>query len=225
MDTDETSETPSQAPHETFTGAPADRTLTGKDRLFSRPDRSTTVTLALDPNDADRLADARSTARRLEAAAERAESKAQLAPNDQGRADTAEHAREAADEAAAKLEALEASLVTFTVHLRAIGPRRVEELLLSNRPTEKQRKNAKALANGDPKAQPDFNEDTFPPALLAEAITRIEFSDGDTIDALSVAEVTELWAGRWTQGDRAMLLQAAMQVNQAPSAVGDLGKG
>ncbi len=189
----------------------------GFERLRQRPERTTSVTLAFDPNDAERLNAARLAKRRADAALDRAGAVADP--------DTLAALTDAADAATDALDALEAEMVTFTVHLRAVGAARAEELMLEHRPTDRQRKNAKALNNGDPKAQPQFNEDTFPPALLAESISRIEFSDGETIDHISVEQVAELWADRWPQGDKVQLLHAAIAINQASSAVGDLGKG
>lgn len=196
------------------------------DRLRNRATMTDAVTLALDPNDAQRLADARSRVRRAESAQARADAAA-------ARENASRDAYAAAEEAAADHEAavtalaeLEASLVTFTVHLKAVGPRRIEELMLEHRPTKAQCAAARSKANGDPNSDPEFDEDKFPPALLAEAIERIEFSDdGADIESLSVSQATDLWTSPWPQGDRIMVLQTAMMLNQVSSSVGDLGKG
>jgi hypothetical protein len=197
----------------------------GVSRLTQRPTRTTDLTLALDPNDAERLSEARSKLRQAESVFDRAQSAAGREGADASTLERAAEATDALDEAKANLDAVLESMVTFTVYLRGIGPRRQEELLHAHAPTQQQRTRAKALANGDPKAQPQFNEDTYPPALLAEAIERIVFSDGETIEGLSVAQMSELWMGTWSQGDKIMLLQAAQILDQAPSSVGDLGKG
>ncbi len=196
------------------------------DRLTSRPAMADDVTLALDPNDAQRLADARFRVRRASAALERAEKTVS--------GDRASHtAKAAVDEAEAEHQSatealgdLEASMVTFTVHLRAVGPRRIEELMLEHRPTKAQCSAARSQANGDPKADPEFNEDTFPPALLAEAVTSITYSDdGPPVESLSLSQAADLWRSPWPQGDRLLVLQTAIMLNQVTSSVGDLGKG
>lgn len=200
---------------DTATTAPT--TPSGFDRLLHRAARTASVTLALDPNDAERHAEARAAKRRAAAEVDRA-----TASKD---ADRIEAAQAALDEATEALATLEAEIVTFTIYLSAVGAKRVEELMLEHRPTDKQKRAARSLNNGDPKAEPQFNEDTFPPALLAEEITTIEFSDGDSTGPLSVQQLAELWADRWPQGDKVQIIQTAMLVNQAPSSVGDLGKG
>lgn len=184
------------------------------ERLARRERRTTSVTLALDPNDAETLAEARAAAKRAQALVDRL--------TDSVDPDRRANAEAAAAAAADQLAAHQAAMVTFTVHMRAIGPARVEALLHAHRPTDKQRRDAKALANGDPKAQPTYNEDTFPPALLAEVITGIDFSDGDTSGPLSVEEVADMWRES-SQGDRILLMQSAMLLDQAPSRVEALG--
>ncbi len=192
------------------------------DRLLKRPQRTASVTLALDPNDAERLAAARLAKRRADAALDRAEA---AAAKDPTKAHAVDQANEAAETATATLTNLEAEIVTFTIHLHPVGVRRVEELMLEHKPTDQQRRKAKQLANGDPKAQPTWNEDTFPPAFLAESIDRIEFSDGEVIEDLSIDYLAQLWNRGWTSQDRELVLGHALHVNQASSAVGDLGKG
>jgi len=194
--------------------------------LTSRPAVTDTVTLALDPNDAQRLADARNRVRRAESDLDRAVAAAAREGAGDDKTEAAQTADEAADAARRDLADLEAGLVTFTVHLKAVGPRRYEELLLAHQPTNQQRAAAKKMANGDPKAQPGFDEDKFPPALLAEAVERITFSNGAAeITGLSPVQADELWRSPWPQGDRILVLQTAQMLNQVSSMVEDLGKG
>lgn len=196
------------------------------ERLVGRPIATEKVTLALDPNDRQRLLEARSRVDRAADDLRRADAAAGRAGADGAAQEKAEAAANERDAADAALEAIESSIVTFTVHVRAIGARRVEDLVLAHRPTDAQRRNAKSLANGDPKAQPEWNADTFPPALLAEAVPLIEFSDGDQLNAPSEQQFTDMWlSGHWPEGDRHLILQTALMINQVSSNVEDLGKG
>lgn len=183
------------------------------DRLRQRPQMTDKVTLALDPNDAAKLLTATVAARKARTRAERT-------PTDGAAAAEAEAAEQA-------LADIKAGIVTFTVHACGIGPRRVEELLAEHRPTQQQIAKARRLNGGDPAHDPQFDEDKFPPALIAEAVTRIEFSDDpdNPITGLSVEQATELWMARWSQDDKAAILRICMAVDQVPALVGDLGKG
>lgn len=185
------------------------------ERLRTRPTRTVTVTMALDPDDTDEFVAAR---RKVEAARNRL---AGVAPDQY---DDAATELALAEEA---MEAVEAEHPTFTVHLRGVGPARVEELMYGHRPTDAQRKRARALNGGDPKSEPQWNDDTFPPAMLAEAVAKITFSDDPEhpLDGLSLTQATDLWSARWSIGDRSMIFNAAMMLDQSLSQVGDLGKG
>ncbi len=185
------------------------------ERLRTRPTRTITITMALDPDDTDEFVAAR---RKVDAARNRLDD-----------ASTDQYDSLATELAAAEdaMVVVEAEHPTFTVHLRGVGPARVEELMYEHRPTDAQRKRARALNGGDPKAEPQWNEDTFPPAMLAEAVAKITFSDDpdNPIEGLSLTQATDLWAARWSIGDRSMIFNSAMILDQSVSQVGDLGKG
>lgn len=178
------------------------------DRLRNRPVRTTTVTLALNPDDGDKLTQARN-------ALARATTRAEFNPEDGA-------AAQAMAEAEAELERVKAEVVTFTIHMRGIGPVRVEELVAQHKPTGDQ---VRAAKREDPKAHLGFNYDTLPPAFLAESVTSITFSDDPDhpIESLSVSQATELWTSRWSSGDKMLIWQTAQMLDAAPSMVGDLG--
>lgn len=182
------------------------------DRFTHRPVRVENITFPLDPVDADRHREARQKV----SAAKESQKRSQ---NDTGYV--------AVEEAEAALADLEASMVTVTFTVKAIGDRRVEELMLAHPPTKEQRTEARKNANGDPKAEPDWNPDSFPIALLAEAIETIVASDAPDSpqDNITEAQVKALWESTsLSTTDRSDLFMRSLYINQAPSRVEDLGK-
>lgn len=171
-------------------------------RLKDRPRATTTYTIAFDPAAAEQLTRARVDIDNKDGAARAAAKKQYLR--------------------------LLADTVTVTFTLSAIGPARWEQLMAEHPPTPEQidRAEASATAAGE---QPgtvtvQWNEDTFPPALLAESVTSVAFSDApDTAENLPLADAVELWAGL-SQGDRLGLFTAAQTLNLRPSRVDLLGK-
>lgn len=174
-------------------------------RLKARPRPFDTYTCAYDPADAKALADA---ARRV----------------DDAKADGAKAA------ARRELKKLRESVVTIEFRLEGIGPAAWEALMAEHTPTDEQVERARtsAAASGeDPdKVTLQWNEESFPPAVLAASVTSVTISDApdDAIDGLSVADATELWQSL-SQGDQLGLFFAAQTLNLAPTRVEALGKG
>lgn len=190
----------------TTTGSPLDR-------LINRPERTEAVTFALDPNESDRLRDARQKVNRAQVIVDRE-------PTNVPAAERLTEAEEA-------LAELEASIVTIRFDIHAIGPARVEELMAEHKPTKEQATKARKAANGDPAAEPAYNEDTFPQVLLAEAVTAITASDdpGNAHTDIDQDDIDALWASAgMSHTDKVELFNIALYINQASSSVGDLGK-
>lgn len=100
------------------------------------------------------------------------------------------------------------AVVTF--RLEAIGRPRYRRLLDAHQPTTAQRQEAKRNGN----LQPQWNEDTFPPALVAACLVEPHLSE---------AEVRQLFeSDAWTSGEIARLFTGAMQACASSRTV-DLG--
>lgn len=117
----------------------------------------------------------------------------------------------AAKVALRKVEAAEAAVDACyeTIMLRALPPRRIEELADQHPPTPEQMAKLKAerdkaqQRSEQPPDWPSWNEDTFWPALLAESV------DGD----MSVEDWAQFLAGNVSDGEGRSLKQAALAVN------------
>ena len=106
-------------------------------------------------------------------------------------------------------EKIEDDIVVFT--FRSIGRNKFDEVLEACPPTDAQVRKAKK--EGDD--VPNWNEDTFPPALMSEAIVEPELSEED---------IFEIWESPdWSHAEVASLFLAALEVNQSRSVV-ELGK-
>jgi len=118
------------------------------------------------------------------------------------------------------LDDLIATKPAFVVELQEVlPPERVDELIAKHPPTADQKK--AAAREGTRRLL--FNEDTFPPAFLAESMVAIRLGDRRQED-LSATEVTQLWA-KLGPADRDLLFAAAWMLRTAPTMVGELGKG
>lgn len=183
------------------------------DRLLERPARTDKVTLAYDPDDAAKLDEARQKIAAAKLAMDAAEDDGTAAANWQ--------------EARDGYEELKASMVLVTFHLRGIGPKRVELMLADHKPTSKQTDEARRSNGGKP-VNLQWNDDTFPPVLIAATTTRVEFSDkpDEAMDGLTEAEAAELFStgSKWSVGDRSRVFLTALALDQASSYVEDLGK-
>lgn len=181
------------------------------DRLVSRPSRTTTVRLAFNPEDFDRWRDAQQRVVRAEIFDETSDSA---------------YREQAVADAEAALEAVAAEILTVTFKFVAIGPNAVEELIGKNPATKQQQQkfsDASYAENGR-RGRLQWNEETFPPALLAASCIGINFSDGDKADELSNAEATQLWASKWPSEDRIALFNACLGLNEQGTAMESLGK-
>lgn len=164
------------------------------DDLLSKRPEERTVKICLDFE----------LAQQLEAAMaerERTRRLADLQPDD---AEAAERADLAAQEARRISANVDEQLVEFT--FSSIDPGEFDDLKASHRPTEKQRTDARK--NGQP--PPEWNIDTFPPALIAACCTRVKGPSG-TQEGLAFDEAKQLWAApNWNVAERAELFNASL---------------
>lgn len=101
-------------------------------------------------------------------------------------------------------------LVEFT--FRSIGRRRYEEIFEECPATSKQKQ--EAIKAGE--EEPQWNPETFPPAIIAASIVEPEMTDDDVYD---------MWESTdWNQAELTSLFLAALTAN-AERKVVDLGKG
>ena len=130
------------------------------------------------------------------------------------------------------VKAAREALVTITIDLVGIGVQAVELLQAEHQPTEAQIAKAEAAPEeldsaGRPIDQtPAWNEDTYPPALIAASTVKVTYSD-DTehpIDGLSVENAAAFYAGL-SQLDRGNLIGTIQMLNFRSSHVEPLGKG
>jgi hypothetical protein len=188
-------------------------------RLLNRPVRQEIVAFAENPADADRL-------RVLQGRVLRAQNPPRGVPVNPVEVADAEA------ELAAFQAMLKGRLIRFT--LEPVDPKVWDALEAEHPPTDQQkaeykRAMAEALAAvGNGKAVPAplrYNTDTFPAALVAAAVARIEFGDGEVADSLHPAEAEQMWASRaWPEGDLDLLFQNAEALSKVNTSVGDLGK-
>lgn len=188
------------------------------DRLTHRPERTASLTFALDPNEGVRHSEARNTLVTAKRIVD------QLADDPETTPATTALAAARLDEAQAAFDAI-GDMVTFTVEMVGLSPSRVQELILEHPPTPQQIKKARALNGGNPKGDPHVNEDTYPAALLAETISRVTISDDhdSVLTDLTPSQVAQVLA-RCSQDDIVVLATTAESLAQAASKVEDLGK-
>lgn len=100
-------------------------------------------------------------------------------------------------------------LIEFT--FRSVGRRRYEEIFEECPPTSKQKQ--EAVKNGE--EEPQWNPETFPPAIIAASIVEPEMTEEDVYD---------MWESTdWNQAELTSLFLAALTAN-AERKVVDLGK-
>lgn len=175
-------------------------------RFVGRPRRVAYHRLAVNPEDADRLSEARTA---LQAATTRA--------NRENAPDGAQHD---VDVAQAALDELEASIPLFTFKFEAAGSDEVEKLRNENPPTPEQKARAKESAGSSFLA---WNPETYMPALVALCCTEVTGPDGES-GVFSDDEWRVAWAEQ-TATDQMELFNAAAGVDVMGSGVGDMGKG
>lgn len=164
------------------------------DNLLAKDPESQTVAFCRDREARDALANAQTEL----AVAERALARAR-------KDDDVKSAREEVDSLKAKVAELDAAaarnLVRFT--LAAVTKEDFEDLKDEHPPTREQKS-----AAGDDK--PEWNTDTFPPALIAASCVRVETPDG-TADGLTLEEAQAIWRSRsYNEGERGQLFNAAI---------------
>jgi hypothetical protein len=169
--------------------------LTMADILARKRPPTVSVSICVDPE----LVTARDEATRAAQDARRA---AALAPADISKARAAEAASEA--EKAARGAAEEAT-VEFV--LRALPRSALAALLLGHAPTEQQvdayRAELRQMGRPFANERPQFNPDTFPPALIAAACVS---------PAITADEAGDMWHN-WTDGETKALFLAAWEIN------------
>jgi hypothetical protein len=122
-------------------------------------------------------------------------------------------AQRRADDASLELESAKVALKEASIRFvfQAVGRKRYEQIVLENPATKEQQRKARELRTD----VPEFNEDTFPQALVAACLV-------DPI--LSEEDVHKLWdSDNFSIAEQRNLFQAAILVNQNWRVV-DLGK-
>jgi len=116
------------------------------------------------------------------------------------------------------VEALRGQTATFT--FRSIAPQTWDELKREHRPSESQRTEARKQGQ----APPEWNEETFSPALIAAACIKVITPSGEQ-PGLSIDEATKLWTSdSWNKSERAELFNAALSAFVARTRMIDLPK-
>lgn len=189
-------------------------------RLTNRPVRTAKFTRPLDPNDGGRVGTTRKELTRAQAALNVEETSG----TDDQKVVALTKALKAAEKAH---KAAVDAVATFTVHVKAVPPYAVEALITAHPPTSEQKVKARAANNGDPNAEPAWNHQTFPAALISAAVDRIEISDAGSDPVTSITAEAMLSVMReWPDHDQLALFTLVQNVSQAGSNVeADLGKG
>lgn len=109
---------------------------------------------------------------------------------------------------AAEIQKLEHDLADSEVEFtfQALGRRDYAKLLADHPPTDKQKADAEAE-----KHRASYNDDTFPPALMAAACVSPEGS--------TLADMTDLWEN-WSEGQVIRLWSTCLSVNMGSADVG-----
>lgn len=191
-----------------------------------RPDRSTKVVLAYDPEDALEWRKLAQAVRVAEQQLHQARETAKLLEESVPAADAVEKAEAAVEEAKVAEAAFKDSLTTITFHLRAIGGEAVEALIdkypASNE--EKDRHTKAVKAEGGTNQFLRYSPARFPPALLAACCTKLE-AGGEVDNGLSVVDAEYLWSkGPLDEVDKQTLFNECLRLDQRGSRVDDLGK-
>lgn len=173
------------------------------DELLSKQAERRTVVFCLVPEAARDLADARQEQERAQRDADR-----------EGESTSAAERLAAADARYdAALAEVTAQVVRFS--FEAIDGPQWDALRAAHRPTEHQRTIARKA--GHP--PPEWNVDTFPPALVAAACVEVVTPSG-TAAGLSESDATAVWTSdRWNQAERLDLFNAAVAAYMTRSAV------
>jgi hypothetical protein len=178
------------------------------DELLAKKPETRTVPIPLEPALAERYAEAKTQH-------EQAKRSSDAAPKDTDRATEVERCRAEVDALAEELKPHMAEIV-----LRSVSPIEFEELKTANRPTERQRTDYRKAGV----EAPEWNPDTFQPALVAKACVSITTSSG-TQEGLAEEDALRIWqSDAWNVGVRNELFGAALSAYFSFTKV-DLGKG
>lgn len=183
--------------------------MPSKQKQFRRPPRKQPVAFPFDPNDAGALRPLQSALQDAQGAVEEAG------------ADATAVQHKAVEDAQAAYDAALAEHETITLTLQALSGARLQILQTENPPTDEQVASVKVT---DPDAPaPDFDPETYPPAVLAAACIGVAWSDGTTSKSLTVKQATDFWETSGN-GDQELLMSVIGLLNNSPSLVGALGK-
>lgn len=178
------------------------------DDLLAKKPEIRTVPVPLDPEIADRYAEAK-------ARVDQAKRSSASVPKDDERSQELDDARVACDALRAELECTLSHFV-----LRSVSPVEFEALKGANRVTEKQRTEYRK-AGIDP---PEWNPDTFQPAMVATACIEVRTPNGKQ-DGISEEDALRIWKSEaWNVGVRNELFSSALLAYFSYTKV-DLGKG
>lgn len=179
------------------------------DRLRKKKPVTRIVSVCLDPDLAEAVFDA-------EQAVMQAEEKVKGSPGDGIFVRELDDARAQVD---AAREAAAPAMAEFT--FRGVGRPAFEELLDRHAPSKPQLDDAKKRGL----ALPEYDPDTFQPALVQASCRSVKFADGEELPGLTDEQIKEIWhnAG-WNQAELLHLWLAALACNQTARIV-DLGKG
>lgn len=180
------------------------------DRLRKRPAATATYTFTFDPADLEAVTNAENAVETTRRTAEK-----------QPKSPTAKNAHTAAKK---KLRKVLADTVLVTVTVRAIGASLLERIQHEHPPTEQQI--ATAEGKLDDGQQLLYDPDTYGPAILAESLVRLEFSDDPdgAVTRINVEEAHVLWE-QVAQLDRLEMLTMISAINMRSSKVDLVGKG
>lgn len=166
--------------------------------------RELTVKIVLDAELIGPAEQAEQEAKRFESLADIAANNTKATPEMRAaRVKEAKAARRKADKAKAEVEA-----ATARFRFCAMGGEELEELLKAHRPTPAQQAAEQKEAKEQGRRPRDlwFNEETFPPAIIAACCADPEMSE---------EQAQELWTSKeWNDAERTALFTAAQQVNR-----------
>lgn len=178
------------------------------DLLTRKKPTERSITISLDPDKAETLSTARRVRDTAQLSADEHPENAQLA----------DRAMEAAQKYEEAVAAMRGSVVRMT--FRAIDRQELDRLKGEHRPTERQKTDARKRKE----PEPEWNNDTFPPVLIAAACVRIEGPSGGE-DGISVEDAEKFWASPdYNMNERAAVFHTAVAAQMALHAVGDLPK-
>lgn len=182
--------------------------MTVIDQLLGKKPQQRTISVCLDPAVGTTFAAAR-------AAHQRAQHLSDEKPDDPGLAGAASDARAAYDEA---LDAVRDKLVHLT--FQAIDPQALDELKSQHRPTSTQQTDARKRKDPDP----EWNVDTFPPALIAASCILVE-GPSEKQDGISVEDAVKLWSSpSYNESERAAIFNKALEAQLIVVQLGELPK-